>query len=109
MLTMEPRETDLVLRTPPGRPVEIKLEGSPVSGATWRAAGHPADATLYQRDARLIATPVGGVAQQIFVFQSNRAGPHILLFDLKRPREPMVRRRRRVIVHVVAAGGPAPV
>jgi hypothetical protein len=103
-LAMESRETDLILHTSPGRPVEIKLESSPVSGATWRPAAVPAAATLYQRDARLLSTSVGGIAQQVFLFQAARPGPHVLLFDLKRAHEPMVRRRRRVIVHVTRIG-----
>jgi hypothetical protein len=103
-LTMEPRETDLVLHTPPGRPLEIRLESSPVSGASWRPGTLPPDVTLYQRDVRLISTSVGGIAQQVFLFQAIEPGPHVLLFDLKRPQEPMVRRRRRVVVHVTRIG-----
>jgi hypothetical protein len=95
---------DHILHTPPGRPVEVKLESSPIYGAQWRPAIVAEGSMLYQRDPRLLSTSVGGIAQQVFVFQSTRPGPHVLVFDLKRPAEPMVRRRCRVIVHVTRIG-----
>ena len=83
-----------------GKPLRVRLESIPGTGAIWYLLKSPAHASVEPADSEAMSSGVGGAVRQVFVFQADADGTYELDFELKRSWETVVRRRRRVVVRV---------
>lgn len=89
-----------------GQPLRVLLEAIPGTGAIWYLPKTPAHAIVERAESEAMSESVGGAARQVFVFQADADGMYELDFELKRSWEPVVRRRKRVVVRVVSSAPP---
>jgi hypothetical protein len=94
----EERET---LEAVTGQEVEVALESFPGSGAIWHHHNAAPEILELLGETRTAADKsIGGAVRQSCRFTSHQPGSSELSFELKRPWEQEVRRRKTFVVRV---------
>jgi predicted secreted protein len=94
----EERET---LEAVTGQEVEVALESFPGSGAIWHHHNAAPEILEFLGETRTATDEsIGGAVRQSFRFRADRPGSYELSFELKRPWEREVRRRKTILVRV---------
>jgi hypothetical protein len=84
----------------PNAQIRIALEASPGSGAMWFPSTVPDNAILHKGRIVPDDSSIGGQAVQEFLFQASAAGTYVVVFELKRPSDNIVRRRHEVTIRI---------
>jgi hypothetical protein len=98
---MEPSFERQTLAAISGQEVEVALESIPGSGAIWQYDNATPEILEFLGETRAAADEgIGGAVRQSFRFRANRPGSCELCFELKRPWERDIRRRKTISLQI---------